>query len=100
MYRKNCWEFEQCGREVNGKKANELGVCPAVTATKVNGTNDGVNAGRACWAIAGTLCGGQVQGSYAQKLGNCLNCKFFDQVRGEQGDNFVSSKQILRKLAQ
>lgn len=100
MSRKNCWEFEGCGREVNGKRAKELGVCPAVTATKVNGTNGGVNAGRACWAIAGTLCGGQVQGSYAQKLGNCLNCNFFAYVRGEQGANFANSKQILKILAQ
>ena len=100
MNGKNCWEFEGCGREVNGKNAREFGVCPAVTEAKLNGTNGGVNGGRACWAIAGTLCGGKTQGTYAQKLGNCLSCKFFSYVRGEQGGNFINSKQILKVLAQ
>ena len=66
----------------------------------MNGTNGGVNAGRARWAIAGTLCGGQVQGSYAQKLDNCLKCNFFAYVRGEEGESFSNSKQILRMMAQ
>ena len=100
MSGKNCWEFESCGREVNGKNVRELGVCPAVTESKLNGINGGVNGGRACWAIAGTLCGGTIQGTYAQKLGNCLSCKFFSYVRNEQGDDFVNSKQIFKVLAQ
>jgi len=25
----NCWEFKKCGREPNGLKAIELGICPA-----------------------------------------------------------------------
>lgn len=100
MSKKNCWEFEECGREVNGKKAKEFGVCPAATAAKLNGTNEGSNGGRACWAIAGTLCGGKIQGTYAQKLGSCLNCQFFDYVRSEQGENFIKSKQILQMLSQ
>ena len=37
MTRMNCWEFQECGRERGGKKANELGTCPAATQFKLNG---------------------------------------------------------------
>ncbi|MBI2304565.1 MAG: hypothetical protein HYU86_07450 [Chloroflexi bacterium] len=30
-----------------------------------------------CWQVAGTFCGGEVQGVFAQKLGNCLKCEVF-----------------------
>ncbi|MDH3228155.1 MAG: hypothetical protein OEN55_00005, partial [Alphaproteobacteria bacterium] len=33
--------------------------------------------GHSCWAIAGTLCGGVVQGSLDEKLGNCLTCEVY-----------------------
>lgn len=59
---KNCWEHKQCGREKGGAKVAELGECIAST----NGL------GHSCWAIAGTLCGGTVQGTAAQKEQNCL----------------------------
>lgn len=36
--------------------------------------------GRDCWAIAGTLCGGVVQGTEAEKTGNCRNCDFYKGV--------------------
>nr|MBF0223164.1 MCP four helix bundle domain-containing protein [Desulfobulbaceae bacterium] len=62
----NCWEFKQCGREQGGKNAAVLGVCPAYP-----------DQGKNCAAIAGTLCGGKVQGSHAQKLANCQKCEFY-----------------------
>ena len=61
----NCWEFKNCGRQPGGPRAAELGVCPASSNVKVNGTNQGRNGGRICWAVAGTLCDGKVQGSFA-----------------------------------
>ena len=61
-----CWEYMQCGIESpEGPPKN----CPAYP-----------NYGRICWAIAGTFCGGKVSGAYAQKLGNCRNCKFFQEA--------------------
>lgn len=48
--------------------AHELGVCPASVEESFHGLNQGLNAGRICWAVAGTLCSGEVQGSYAQTL--------------------------------
>lgn len=95
MSRMNCWEFFECGREPGGKKIRELGACPAAAKTELDGVNDGTNGGRACWAIAGTLCEGEIQGTYAQKLGNCLKCDFHAFVRGQQHGNYASTKKIL-----
>ena len=83
----NCWEVKQCGRQPGGPKAGELGVCPAATASMA-GMNGGRNAGRICWAVAGTLCGGQIQGTFAQKLANCAKCEFYLAVRREEGSGF------------
>ncbi len=67
----NCWEFKKCGREAGGMKAAELGVYPAYPAK-----------GQLCWQIAGTLCGGKVQGRFAQKIGNCRECDFYKAAKG------------------
>jgi hypothetical protein len=67
----NCWEVKKCGREAGGKNARELGICPATTDTRLHGVHEGKNAGRACWILAGTLCGGKLQGSFGEKFKNC-----------------------------
>ncbi len=41
----NCWEYKKCGREKNGAKTNEFGVCPVCDATKLNGIHSGKNGG-------------------------------------------------------
>jgi hypothetical protein len=94
----NCWEFKKCGREQGGVNAAELGVCTAANETRLDGTNGGMNGGRACWPLAGTLCGGAVQGTFATKLGNCMKCEFYQLVGSEEGSNHESSKDILAKL--
>ncbi len=98
MTKKNCWEAKKCGRQLGGEKAKELGVCVASTEKKTNGINDGSNGGRACWAISGTLCGGAVQGTFATKFGNCLQCDFYKQVQKEEGPDFKGGSAILQKL--
>jgi hypothetical protein len=75
----------QCGREPGGEKTEELGVCPAATDVSHDGLNNGKNGGRICWTIAGTLCGGKVQGIFAEKIGSCFRCEFFKDVRREEG---------------
>ena len=80
----NCWEFKKCGRQPGGHKAEELGICPATTHEALDSTHEGKNAGRACWAIAGSLCGGKIQGTYAQKLNNCWRCEFMNMVKREE----------------
>lgn len=98
MNKLNCWEFKKCGREQGGTKARELGVCSAFTETRLDGTNGGRNGGRACWAIAGTLCGGKMQGTFAAKVGNCMKCEFYQLVGAEEGANHESARDILAKL--
>lgn len=83
--RQNCWEFKQCGREPGGPKAPELGICPAATDVSCDGMNGGKNAGRICWAVAGTFCGGRVQGTFAEKQLSCMTCDFFKVVKEEEG---------------
>ncbi|MFW9804044.1 MAG: two-CW domain-containing protein [Candidatus Thorarchaeota archaeon] len=86
--KRNCWEVKNCGRTPDGNKADELGVCLAAVEESVNGQNGGKNGGRICWAVAGTLCGGEVQGEFASKMDNCIKCDFYHQVSKEE-DSFV-----------
>ena len=53
MSRVNCWEFKKCGRQPGGEQAEEQGVCPVTEHRKLHGIHGGVNAGRACWIVAG-----------------------------------------------
>jgi hypothetical protein len=70
-----------------------MGVCPASTDASTNGINSGKNAGRLCWAIAGTFCDGNKQGDFAQKSVSCMSCEVFKQVKDEEGpDNFILLK--------
>jgi hypothetical protein len=84
MGKLNCWEFKKCGRQPGGPKVADLGVCPAAAFTAFDGVHGGKNAGRGCWAIAGSLCGGKIQGTYAQKLLNCWRCEFMNKVKQEE----------------
>ncbi|MCF8062878.1 MAG: hypothetical protein K9M82_10210 [Deltaproteobacteria bacterium] len=89
MRRLNCWEFKKCGRESGGTNVGDLGICPAAEMEKLEGINRGKNGGRACWALVGTLCGGKVQGIYAEKIGTCLECEFYSYVRDQEGQDFL-----------
>jgi len=77
---------------------NELGVCPAATEISLDGFHRGDNAGRACWIIAGTFCGGKVQGSYAAKSKNCADCEFFKQVLEEENTDLHEATVLLKAL--
>ncbi len=56
-----CWEYMQCGRDKDSSVK-----CPAYP-----------HFGKACWAVAGTLCSGKIQGTFAQKIDDCRKCEFF-----------------------
>jgi hypothetical protein len=98
MAKLNCWQSKKCGREPGGGRVGELGVCPSAVEVRLNGVNGGRNGGRACWAVTGTLCGGKVQGTYATKLTNCLDCEFYALVAAEEGPVHVGAKGILARL--
>jgi hypothetical protein len=98
MDRPNCWEFMKCGREPGGVNAEELGVCPASTFVPFNDIHGGTAAGRACWAVAGTMCRGKVSGMYAKKLGDCGKCEFHSLVAEQEGDSMQLTLDILGLL--
>lgn len=81
--------------ELGGENSSVLGVCPAWVAIMLDGVHGGTNAGRACWVIAGTMCKGQVQGTFAQKYRDCAVCNFYKAVREEEGDNFQMTINLL-----
>lgn len=81
-----------CGREPGGRKCSELGVCPASADTSYHGINRGKNAGRICWAVAGTFCGGGVQGSFAEKRESCIACDFYKKVQIQESVDNSSTK--------
>lgn len=92
----NCWEFIRCERQPGGKLADAHGVCPAANDCTSDGINGGKNAGRCCWDIAGTFCFGKVQGDYALKLHDCMDCGFLYLVANEE-DDFTISTNCLRR---
>jgi hypothetical protein len=85
----------KCGREPGGKHVPELEVCPAAVEEKLNGIHKGTNGGRTCWLVAGTMCEGDVQGTFARKFKSCQNCTFFRVVKLEEGDAFMSDVKSL-----
>jgi hypothetical protein len=61
----NCWEFTKCERQPGGL----LGYC---------------------WKVAGTLCGGKVEGTFAAMMRNCSSCcQFYHLVKNEEGINYT-----------
>lgn len=78
-----------CGREVGGQRVVEAGLCPAASTEESDGINGGKNAGRICWAVAGTVCDKGIHGDMAKKSGNsCLECEFYKAVEKEEGREF------------
>jgi methyl-accepting chemotaxis protein len=65
-----CWESKKCGRIPGGKKVGEMGVCPAYP-----------DHGKDCWAVAGTFCGGKVQGAVRDKVGGCMVCSYYKEAK-------------------
>lgn len=94
----NCWEFKACGRESEGKNVSESGVCPAFNEQKANDIHGGKNAGRCCWVIAGTLCEGEIQGTFAKKFDLCQKCEFYHLVKEEEHPNFKLSISIINEI--
>lgn len=54
-----CWVKKDCGREA----------CPAYN-----------NPCGRCWLIAGTMCGGEVQGQFAKKYKSCIECEVYQEA--------------------
>ncbi len=98
--KQNCWEVMKCGKETVGNDSffSEDGTCPASTELYMDGVNDGKNAGRACWVVAGTFCGDEVQGDNVSKIKTCLECEFYRHVQEEEGDKFITSSELTEMV--
>jgi rubrerythrin len=97
-YKLNCWEVHLCGRQLdNGHGHGDL-TCPAAADKRLNGMHGGLNAGRACWVVAGTSCKGEARGAYFHKFKSCRACDFYLRVREEEGSLFQSSAELLSRL--
>ncbi|PIS38337.1 MAG: hypothetical protein CO150_02630 [Nitrospirae bacterium CG_4_9_14_3_um_filter_53_35] len=96
MERKNCWEMKECGRQPGGANIEMMGTCPAALPNEYDHTNRGKYAGRFCWAVTGTLCGGQIQGTFARKMKDCLHCEFLKRVHEEEGRFFILTPNMIK----
>jgi hypothetical protein len=87
-----CWEIKNCGREEGGRNVDALGACPAYP-----------DHGHSCWTIAGTFCGGEVQGTFALKSHFCGTCEVYklystsfgsqrEEFEKEHGEEFAACK--------
>ena len=90
MKRENCWELMNCDRHSESKINFKTGVCPAAKNSEFDGINNGKFAGRVCWTIAGSFCLKNKLGTFSDKMMTCLYCEFFEKVREEEGENFIS----------
>lgn len=85
----NCWEMTNCQRQPGGRLVKRMGECPAATRFDADGVNRGRAGGRICWAIAGTLCRGRIQGDSRQKRAVCILCPVYQRVAREEGNDWV-----------
>ena len=88
--RANCWEYYKCGREPGGYNTDSCGLCQAALSRSYDGENGGVNAGRCCWRVSGSLFGGNADCIRMQEVGNCRACEFFQLVKVEEAEEFRS----------
>ncbi len=98
MSKLNCWEFKECGREPMGANVSESGECPVSTQRRLDGVHDGSNGGRSCWVVAGTMCEGEVQGTFAKKFDHCQKCSFYQKVKEEEGAEYQFAATLLSTL--
>lgn len=75
-----CWDVKNC-------KQYE---CPSYESEELR-----------CWQVAGTHCGGEVQGVFAQKFGQCEKCEVFQEARSDRlagmGEAFNNMMAILER---
>jgi len=81
----NCWDMKKCERQKGGKKVNDLRECIA-SKKKM---------GHSCWAVAGTLCGSEIQCTYAKKIGFCTSCEVYEIYNRSRGELGKAIKKIF-----
>ncbi len=84
MEKLNCWDVMKCGRNLDG---DGKGLCPAASVSNLDGVNSGTNAGRVCWAVAGTQGNKTCNLTFSEKISDCVLCDFYQKVLEEE-ENF------------
>ncbi len=90
----NCWEYRKCGRGPNDIMGKSGKVCPVTQGSSLDGLNEGIRSGRACWLVAGTFCNKKVSGTYAEKIESCRDCDFYRKVNQSSGQTRLSIENI------
>jgi hypothetical protein len=93
--KKNCWEYMECGKEAMGANGKNGSACPASKMRELDSIHGGMYAGRACWVVSGTMCGGGKQGVCAEKMGRCVMCDFYKMVRSEEKNDFRLPRELI-----
>jgi len=75
-----------------------LGDCPTPLESRVDGLHGGSNGGRVCWAVTGTLCRGEPQGTFARKFRDCMHCAFFVYVTRQEKGGLLTIEEIMSTL--
>lgn len=86
----NCWDYMNCGREVDGTQVTTQGECPAWSFWTFQGKNNGLRGGRYCWSVAGSDREGEPACTNVADFGDCSECNFYQLVKKEEGSNFVA----------
>lgn len=81
----NCWDIARCGRQPGGENVGQDGVCKVSTNEYYDGTNGGINAGRCCWRVSGTLFGGDGKCQMLNSISSCNECEVYAIVLHEEG---------------
>jgi len=87
----NCWEHMDCKHRPGKGDAFCSDMCPAVTGSTFSGINSGVNAGRFCWAVAGSFSQEKPACQFIQEGNECTECEFYQTVRAEEGTEKIRS---------
>ena len=84
----HCWE-KLHGRQPGGERSVEFGICPVSVEAKTHMIHEGINGGRACWAIQRKFNGNDLQCKLDQKLDHSIQCDFYSEVKGEEGSDYL-----------
>ncbi len=91
--KKNCWEVMGCAY---GPSSRGTKTCPVVTETRLHNIHGGINAGRACWVVAGTLCHDEAGKRFASKMETCFECSFYRRIHMEEPEVKSHQELLLR----
>lgn len=76
-----------------GFKCWEIG-CGGQRCTKTDCPAYG-NENLPCWYIAGTMCKGKIQGSYADKIGDCRECELYKRYETDELNQLAETFNLM-----